>query len=245
MAICQYILLMHNLELGSAKINSTFTSFSREKTKQEPCHHSRSSYSYAALNVVLFTNDVFGADHEFCTIDCFYCGSPHICSKELLMVGLCICLRSKSKKEKKLSLCSLQSLTLKSKKLLWVKRWKSSSCCIPIRQTASSGPNQSWSWPSTCWSPTVWCFTRSSCSACAPCRRPTCMGSTDRSTGTMAPTISRRQRWEDNMITPSSWTRSVWRTLVPGRTALPTSLQLHSFTNKEKFKEDKNQGVWN
>lgn len=87
-AICQYILLMHNLELGSAKINSTFTSFSREKTEQEPCHHSRSSYSYAALNVVLFTNDVFSADHEFCTIDCFYCGSPHICSTELWIMYL-------------------------------------------------------------------------------------------------------------------------------------------------------------
>lgn len=95
-AICQYILSMHNLEQGSAKINSTLTSFSREKTEQEPCHHSRSSYSYAALNVVLFTNDIFSADREFCTIDCFYYGSPHICSTELLMVGLCICLQSKS-----------------------------------------------------------------------------------------------------------------------------------------------------
>lgn len=88
-----------------------------------------------------------------------------------------------------------------------------STCCSEVsntsllRLTASSGPKQSWSWPSTFWKPRIWCFTPSSCSACAPCLSPTFMGSTGRSTEIMVPTTSQRQHSEETTSTPSSWTR--------------------------------------
>lgn len=94
--------------------------------------------------------------------------------------------------------------------------------------TALWGPQRNWSWPSTCWSRMIWCFTPSSCSACAPCRSPMFMGSTDRSTKTMAPTTSQRHPWEESMSTPSSWTRRGWRNQVINTSSLGILSQIKS-----------------
>lgn len=80
-------------------------------------------------------------------------------------------------------------------------------CSLISRWTASFEPKRSWSWPSTSWSPTAWCFTRSSCSAFALCRRRTFMESTDRSTRTTAPTTSPRPPSEETSSTRPSWTK--------------------------------------
>lgn len=87
--------------------------------------------------------------------------------------------------------------------------------CLAVHSlTALWGPKQNWSWPSTCWSQMVWCFTLSSCSACAPCHSHTFTGNTERSSETTAPTTWQRRLSVDSLNTPSSWTKNVSKNQV-------------------------------